>query len=111
MIVTIYLPFGEVLTDMERRGIKVNKQHLAEIEKVASEDCEIYADKFMNWAVKYCEDAMDMNLDSDAQKQQLLFAPCVNKYVVSIVASCFTHTFLGTHKRICRKHVLLRLKM
>lgn len=73
-----WLPFGEVLTDMEREGIKVNVDYLAEIEQVAVAEGKKHQIRFKEWASEYCQDARYMNPTSDAQKQQLFFAPCKN---------------------------------
>lgn len=35
-----WLPFGEILTDIERVGIRVNKEHLQNAEKQALKDME-----------------------------------------------------------------------
>jgi DNA polymerase-1 len=74
------LPFGECLTEMEREGIKVDVEgHLPLVELKAKKDREVYVDRFIEWASKICPDAKYMNISSDAQKQQLLFAPCKNQ--------------------------------
>jgi len=72
-------PFGELLTDMERAGIYLDKQHLKTIEKIAQEDVERAEKQFLDWASKQSDDAKFMNMHSDAQKRQLFFAPCVNR--------------------------------
>uniref|UniRef100_A0A6B2KXQ9 WWE domain-containing protein n=1 Tax=Arcella intermedia TaxID=1963864 RepID=A0A6B2KXQ9_9EUKA len=74
----LWAPFGELLTDMEREGIKVDVPYLAEILPKAYEDKKALEDKFLQWAEKMCPDCKYMNAHSDAQKQQLLFAPTRN---------------------------------
>jgi DNA polymerase-1 len=74
----LWVPFGELLTDIERTGIKVDVNHLREIEPIAIKDKLDREKKFIEWAQKYCPDAKYMNPNSDAQKQQLFFAPCQN---------------------------------
>ena len=75
------VPFGELLTDIEKNGIKVDVTgHLATVEKQALRDRESHVKTFISWATKYCEDAKYMNITSDAQKQQLLFAPAINQF-------------------------------
>jgi len=73
-----WLPFGEVLTHMEREGIKIDVGHLAKMEELALGQCEQFQSSFKEWASEYCQDACYMNPNSDAQKQQLFFAPCKN---------------------------------
>lgn len=76
----LWLPFGELLTDMERRGIKVDKQYLRDLVPRALEDKAAGERRFMDWAVNSVgPECRFMNPGSDAQKQQLLFAPCSNK--------------------------------
>ncbi|KAG6502896.1 hypothetical protein ZIOFF_035185 [Zingiber officinale] len=66
-------PFGVLLVKMESEGILVDKVHLSKIEKLAVGDKQIVADKFRQWASKYCEDAKYMNVGSNTQIRQLLF--------------------------------------
>lgn len=85
--------FGELLTDMEREGIRVDVQHLKKMEakasqgKKAKENDVILSfikgalelqNNFISWASKFCEDARFMNPKSVAQKQQFFFAPVFN---------------------------------
>jgi DNA polymerase-1 len=46
-----YLPFGEILTDMEREGILVNRNMLAEVQIQAERDADASSERFLNWAV------------------------------------------------------------
>eukprot|EP01091_Cochliopodium_minus_P012877 TRINITY_DN4009_c0_g1_i1.p1 TRINITY_DN4009_c0_g1~~TRINITY_DN4009_c0_g1_i1.p1 ORF type:complete len:1086 (-),score=342.32 TRINITY_DN4009_c0_g1_i1:57-3314(-) len=73
-----FVPFGELLTEMETEGIKVDVEYLKQIEQVALKDLEKNQNVFKLWASKYCPDALYMNTNSAAQKQQLFFAPAVN---------------------------------
>jgi hypothetical protein len=82
----IWKPFAVVLADMEEYGIKINKSYLEEIEPLALKDKQEKADKFRSWAQQFCADVKYMNVNSDLQIRQLLFAPCV--YV-----SCFYIVF------------------
>lgn len=76
----MWLPFGELLTDMERRGIKVDKQYLKDLVPIAEKEKAIGEKRFIDWATTHVsEECRFMNPGSDAQKQQLLFAPCTNK--------------------------------
>ena len=44
-----WLPFGELLTDMERTGISVDTDHLKKIQLTAEKDKKQYEDKFLQW--------------------------------------------------------------
>ncbi|KDP39093.1 hypothetical protein JCGZ_00850 [Jatropha curcas] len=72
-------PFGEILVRMEREGILINRAYLAEIEKVAKAEQEVAANRFRNWASKYCPDAKYMNVGSDTQLRQLFFGGIENR--------------------------------
>lgn len=74
----ILIPFGELLTDMERKGFKVDVEFLREAEKQADIDRMKLDNKFIEWAVTVSPDAKYMNINSDQQKLQLFFAPCTN---------------------------------
>lgn len=71
--------FGEVLTDMERRGVYVDaRDYLAKVEIQARKDREEHAQIFTEWAAKqYPEEkrahALAMNPASSAQLQTFLF--------------------------------------
>lgn len=71
-------PFGELLVKMETEGMLVDKAYLAEIEKVATREQQIAADRFRRWAASYCPDAMLMNVGSDTQLRQLFFGNIQN---------------------------------
>jgi DNA polymerase-1 len=47
-----WLPFGELLTDMERIGIKIDLNHLKEAELTAVKDKIEYEQKFLEWVHK-----------------------------------------------------------
>ena len=70
-----WLPFGELLTDLERHGIRVNKQQLHDSEKRAEEDLKVLEFKFKEWVLSIRPEADEFNLSSTQQLQQLLFAP------------------------------------
>jgi hypothetical protein len=74
----IWLPFAEVLADMERRGIKIDIEYLQELAPRADADRIKNQQKFQEWATMLNPDCQYMNPTSDAQKQHLLFAPCIN---------------------------------
>ena len=73
-----YRDFGELLTDMERAGFKVNREHLRNAQTQAEADQKAANLYFRKWASRYCEDAQHMNLSSGAQIRQLLFAGVAN---------------------------------
>lgn len=74
----LWKPFGEMLIEMERTGIRVDKDHLKRIEILAREQKEQAEKMFVKWVANVSPGAEQMNISSDAQKQQLFFAPCTN---------------------------------
>ncbi len=74
-----WLEFGELLTEIEAAGIRIDIDYLKQIEVQGLRDYENYKATFLNWATKYCPEASFMNIESDSQKQQLLFAPTKNR--------------------------------
>ncbi|XP_065862340.1 DNA polymerase I A, chloroplastic/mitochondrial-like [Euphorbia lathyris] len=71
-------PFGELLVRMETEGILVDRAYLAEVEKIAKAEQQLAANRFRNWACKYCPDAKYMNVGSDTQLRQLFFGGIAN---------------------------------
>lgn len=71
--------FGEILTEMEREGIKVNVDHLATVTEQAYRERDELCDTFKTWATKYCEDAKYMNPQSTTHVQTLLFGVYENQ--------------------------------
>ncbi|CCI46021.1 unnamed protein product [Albugo candida] len=69
------VPFGECLTDIERKGMHVDREYLKRVEKTALDDRDRLERHVLNWVKRYCEEADRINVYSAAQKQQLLFAP------------------------------------
>ena len=65
---TLYMkywrPFGELLTDMERTGFKMDRDHLRNCELVAMKDSEQHQNKFLDWVYSTQEDASDFNASS-----------------------------------------------
>ena len=47
-----WLPFGEILTDIERRGIKVDLEHLKQAENKAKADLKKIETDFIEWVRK-----------------------------------------------------------
>lgn len=74
-----WLPFGEVLTDMERRGIKIDTNYLKRIQLEAERDKMVYQDNFMKWMYENQPNADEFNPNSNQQLAQLLFGPCNKK--------------------------------
>ena len=72
------VPFGKLLTDMERNGIRIDLPYLRNIETRARVEMNEAEKTFRKWATSYCADCEFMNIGSDKQIQQLLFAPCKN---------------------------------
>ncbi len=59
-----WLPFGELLTDMERVGIRIDLDHLKEAELTAERDKIEYEQKFLSWVYKIQDDAHEFNPSS-----------------------------------------------
>lgn len=78
-------PFGKLLVQMESEGMRVDRNYLSEMEKVAVREQEISGSKFRKWASRYCPDACYMNVGSDAQVRQLLFGGMLNKKTNTIL--------------------------
>lgn len=72
--------FGEVLTDMERRGIRVDaKDYLASVELQARKDREEHSKKFREWAAKEIGiDGLALNPASSLQLCTFLFGGSQN---------------------------------
>ena len=60
-----WLPFGELLTDMERTGIKVDTDHLKKIELTALKDKTNFENTFLQWVYKNQNDATEFNASSN----------------------------------------------
>lgn len=74
-------PFGEVLTDMERRGIRVDaRDYLAKAEQNAREDRERHSKIFREWAAtKIGVDGLAINTASSLQLCTFLFGGAMNE--------------------------------
>ena len=72
--VNYWRPFGELLTDMEQRGMLVDTRHLAAMEAVAQKYQGEMEDTFRAWAAERVPNAAYMNIGSGPQIRQLLFA-------------------------------------
>ena len=72
--------FGEVLTDMERRGVRVDaKDYLASVELQARQDREDHLRKFREWvATEIGPDGLAINPASSVQLCTLLFGGSQN---------------------------------
>ena len=71
-----WLPFGELLVDMERNGMLVDKEQLRVAEKLATEHQADAENKFRSWAIQHCEDARWMNVGSGSQVRAHAAAQC-----------------------------------
>jgi SAP domain/3'-5' exonuclease len=73
--------FGEVLTDMERRGIQVDaKDYLASVERQARKDRVEHSKKFREWAAKEIGiDGLAINPSSSLQLNTFLFGGAANQ--------------------------------
>jgi len=73
--------FGEVLTDMERRGIRVDaKDYLAGVEVQARKDRARHVEIFRNWAAKQIgPDGLALNIASSTQLGTFLFGGARNE--------------------------------
>ena len=72
-------PFGELLTDLEREGIKVDAESkLPAAEKRALAKREMCELKFRRWATSYSPNAWFMNPGSGTQVSTLLFGGALN---------------------------------
>jgi hypothetical protein len=71
--------FGELLTDMERVGIKVDTDgHLKNAEKLARSELERMQNMFLDWARNYCKDIDCLNIGSASQIGQLFYGDYEN---------------------------------
>jgi DNA polymerase-1 len=77
-------PFGELLTELEKIGIKLDTDgHLKTAEKKAMEDKDAMLQMFLDWASSMCPDAKYINPASNLHIQQLLFGHYENGVKVS----------------------------
>ena len=59
-----WLPFGEILTEMERVGIRVDVAYLRELELQAHKDRNEHEDKFLRWVQTVQEGSQEFNASS-----------------------------------------------
>ena len=69
-----WLPFGEILTDMEAEGVLVDREHLASAELAATADRAAAVARFRAWASARVPGTAFMNVCSGPQIRQLLFS-------------------------------------
>lgn len=79
LYVKYWLPFGELLTDMERRGIYVNRAALEEAHRAALADVEKLQQRFSELIQELAPGCIEFSPTSAQQLQQLLFAPFKRK--------------------------------
>ena len=72
-----WLPFGQVLTDMERVGFKIDLDHMNKISQQARQSMEEKRNKFLDFIISFQKGKnIDLfNPSSTLQLQQLIFAP------------------------------------
>jgi hypothetical protein len=70
-----WLPLGELLTEMEREGMRVDQHHMKNIEQAANNDKFRYINEFKSWVISIDPSLIQFNPNSSMQMQQLLFAP------------------------------------
>lgn len=76
-----WLPFGELLTDIERNGFYCDYKDLSESLVKAKEEYKKHNSIFSDTILKLDSEAYNFNPSSNAQLQQLLFAPFTRKKV------------------------------
>lgn len=59
-----WLPFGELLTSMEREGFKVDVDYLRKIQLEAERDKKKYENEFIKWVQKVQNDVLEFNPSS-----------------------------------------------
>lgn len=74
-----WMPFGELLTDIERRGIRVNRPHLEAAQAKARADVARFRATFLGIIHELQPEAVEFNPSSVAQLQTLFFAPFERK--------------------------------
>ncbi|EKX35753.1 hypothetical protein GUITHDRAFT_79451 [Guillardia theta CCMP2712] len=67
-------PFGEILTDIERTGIFIDRDYLRQQAAAAERDKEEKLAGFRRWVGKLCPDGIYMNTRSNLHKKHLLFS-------------------------------------
>lgn len=67
-MLTLYMkywrPFGELLTDMEKQGIMIDRDHLRRCELQAMNEAAEHENTFLAWVYSTQEDAADYNASS-----------------------------------------------
>ena len=71
---TYWLPFGQLLVDMEETGFQLDSDHLKAKEKEAIEKKDILFDKFKKWAISMDSRAELLNVTSRPQMGHFFFA-------------------------------------
>ncbi len=79
----LWRPFGELLTDMERLGVKVDVAHLQRMEQKALADRTQAETRFKEWAKKFCADVVYMNIGSGAVRTTSLSALFFPRWIQS----------------------------
>lgn len=90
------VPFGECLTDMERRGVRVDaSSYLAGIEVQARKDQKMHSAIFREWAATLIgPDGLAINPSSSQQLQTFLFGGSTNAKTKEPIERCRTFKVL-----------------
>eukprot|EP00002_Diphylleia_rotans_P030256 TRINITY_DN6204_c0_g1_i5.p1 TRINITY_DN6204_c0_g1~~TRINITY_DN6204_c0_g1_i5.p1 ORF type:complete len:782 (-),score=120.16 TRINITY_DN6204_c0_g1_i5:995-3340(-) len=103
--ISTWLPFGILLTDMERRGVKVDTQLLKTMETQAVEELAAYEKQFLDWASSFSPQAKFMNISSPQQKSFLLFGKGEKSFLVDNVDNVIEP---GKKKPLKKKTIILK---
>eukprot|EP01025_Chloroclados_australasicus_P007594 TRINITY_DN12485_c0_g1_i3.p1 TRINITY_DN12485_c0_g1~~TRINITY_DN12485_c0_g1_i3.p1 ORF type:complete len:997 (-),score=105.38 TRINITY_DN12485_c0_g1_i3:526-3174(-) len=69
----LYRPFGQLLTEIEARGITVNAEYLKIQQEKAEIEIAMLERIFRQWVAKRVPEAINMNVNSNDQRRQLFF--------------------------------------
>lgn len=75
--------FGELLTSMERRGLRVDRERLLVMKEQAEKDLVTYREGFLSWAESVYEHARALNINSRAQLGHFFFGRGTKEITVS----------------------------
>lgn len=76
LYINYWRPFGELMTDMEKEGIKIDVDYLKKIQGDAETDLKLHENKFIKWVLSEQPEALEFNPSSTQQLIQLLYGPC-----------------------------------
>ena len=96
-----WLPFGELLVDMERNGMLVDREQLRVAEKLATEHKATAEGTFLAWAAKRCEDAQWMNVGSGSQVRARDAAAAAHTLSLTAAGGHASNRFVSCCTRAC----------